>query len=201
MERYSRITRMAITALGCLILGCGIGLCDHAGLGTDPFTVLLVGMQVQLGGTVGTLNLIVCLIMLVIAWLTDRKLISLISFLAVVCSSAGIDLMGMVFPGRSVALLPSILFLGAGELLYSFGTAVAIVPEAGMDAYNAFLTSVSQLLHCSYKAARWGVEAVFLIGGFLLGGIVGAGTVVSLILTAPLVEWIANHLRQWLISR
>ena len=56
--------RWAITALGCFILGIGIGFCDLSKLGTDPFTVLLVGMHVQLGGTIGLMNILVNIFMI-----------------------------------------------------------------------------------------------------------------------------------------
>ena len=50
---------MIIASIGCFILGIGIGMCDLARLGTDPFTVLLVGMQAKIGLTLGIMNVIV----------------------------------------------------------------------------------------------------------------------------------------------
>ena len=165
---------MCVTAFACLLLGTGIGLCDYAGLGTDPFTVFLVGMQRNIGFTVGTLNLAVCLIMIIFAFFAYRSKVSIVTFLATFFTSAGIDLVGL--------LLRHPVF--------------AIVPDAGIDPYNAFLSSLQKLSGHSYKTVRWIVEILFLITGYLLGGVVGIGTAVSLAAIAPLVEFFVIRLKK-----
>lgn len=196
MSDKNRIKRMCITAFACLLLGTGIGLCDYAGLGTDPFTVFLVGMQRNIGFTVGTLNLAVCLIMIIFAFFADRSKVSIVTFLATFFTSAGIDLVGLMLRHPVSSAAASCLFLVAGELLYAFGTALAIVPDAGIDPYNAFLSSLQKLSGHSYKTVRWIVEILFLITGYLLGGVVGIGTAVSLAAIAPLVEFFVIRLKK-----
>lgn len=202
--------RMVIAAIGCLILGIGIGLCDHAKLGTDPFTVLLVGMQRHLhfsigsrviSVTIGSLNLAVSLLMVVFGYLVDRKMISIASFLATLFMSGGIDLVGVVFPAPVSGQLAPYLFLLIGELFYVSGAALSIHANAGYDPYNAFLIGIQKLTGYKYKTVRWSVEIVFLIAGYLLGGIIGIGTAVSWLLSAPLIERLVSILeKKWPLS-
>ncbi len=196
MKNWPRMKRMCVTALGCFLLGSGIGLCDRAGLGTDCFTVFLVGMQSVFGLTIGQLNMAVNLLMIAVGFLIDRSMISVVTFAAMAATSIGIDSVSLLMPVRCTSLTSAIPVLLIGQLIYSFGTAVAIIPEAGFDPYNAFLIGLQKVFRCSYKVIRWGVELLFLAGGWALGGIVGAGTVLSLIVTGPLVEWIASFLRK-----
>ena len=187
---------MCITAFACLLLGIGIGLCDHAKLGTDAFTVFLVGMQKQIGFTIGTLNLAVCLLMIVFAFFVYRSKVSIVTFLATFFTSAGIDAVGLLLPHPVSSVAAAALFLLFGEVLYAFGSALAMVPDAGCDPYNAFLSSLQKLSGFSYKWVRWTVEILFLISGYFLGGIIGVGTAVSLIATAPLVEFFVSRLKK-----
>ncbi len=196
MAKKKRTERMCITAAGCLILGIGIGLCDHAALGTDPFTVFLVGLQRNVGFTVGSLNLVVNLLMIAFAYFVDKQKVSIVTFLATLFTSAGIDAIGFLFSQPVTGRLSAILFLLIGELFYVLGCALSIAPDAGCDPYNAFLLSVRKLTNAKYKTVRWIVELLFLISGYLLGGIVGIGTAFSLIATAPLVERAVRIIRR-----
>lgn len=195
MQNATRLQRMLFTACGCYLLGLGIGLCDHAGLGTDPFTVLLVGMQVHIGGTIGILNAGVNFLMILFGLYADRSMVSMATFAAMVMTSLGMDTVGFVAAGRSQNMVSAGLFLAIGILIYSFGAAMAIAPDAGYDPYNCFLIGLQKLTHGSYKVIRWSVEIVFLTVGWMLGGIVGVGTVLNLILVAPFVELFAGKLR------
>ena len=198
MFTQDQIRRRFITACGCLVLGIGIGFCDHALMGTDPFTVFLVGLQRHVGFTVGTLNLAVCLLMIVFVLFVDRSKIGIVTFLATVFTSIGIDFVGFLFPNQVSGALMAWLSLIAGELLYVLGTSMAMVPDTGIDPYNAFLTSLQKLTGWTYKTVRWTLEILFLFAGGLLGGIIGIGTVVSLLATAPLVELISPKLKELL---
>ncbi len=86
----------------------------------------------------------------------------------------------------------------AGILVYSTGSAMAIASAAGYDPYNCFLIGLQKLLKYPYRVIRWGVEIIFLAAGWLLGGIVGIGTVLSLIAIAPLVDLISKNLKKLL---
>ena len=180
--------RMVIAGIGCLLLGIGIGMCDHAQLGTDPFTVLLVGLQKHIGFTVGTLNLAVNLLMIAFGYMVDRNMISIASFLATLFTSIGIDLVGLVFPNPVGGMMTAVIFLLIGELLYVTGASLSIHANAGYDPYNAFLIGLQKCTGWSYKIVRWVVEIVFLFAGYLLGGVIGIGTAAALIASAPLIE-------------
>ncbi len=187
MKNQSLWKRWAFTALGSFVFGIGIGICDLAMLGTDPFTVLLVGLVKQFGFTIGIMNTAVSLLMILFTFCTERSMVSPVTFAAMFAASAGIDAVRL--PGITVQeMWARILLLGVGVFLYAFGCAAAIVPEAGYDAYNGFLISLQKLTSHSYRRVRWTVEIVFLVGGRLLGGVIGIGTLACFGFVGPLVE-------------
>ena len=189
---------MIIASIGCFILGIGIGMCDLARLGTDPFTVLLVGMQAKIGLTLGIMNVIVCLMMIAFAWFVDKTMISAVSFLSMICTSAGIDVITLLFKTPPADRILAFLLLLAGVVVYAAGTGLAITPEAGYDSYDAFLIALQKLSGRSYKEVRWCVEIVFLAVGALLGGRIGIGTLVTFAATGPLVELLHRLFRRHL---
>ena len=199
LEMKRDVRRMAVTALGCFIFGIGIGLCDHAQLGTDPFTVMLDGMQKNIGLTIGIMNMGVNLCQILFAWCVDKKMISVVSFLAMVCTSIGIDTVGFLFPSLPANELTAFLFLILGELVYASGSALAITPAAGYDPYNAFLLSIQKLTQQRYQVVRWGVELLFLVIGLLMGGLAGIGTLVTFLATGPIVERLLPVFRKRII--
>ena len=186
---------MCMTAAGCFVLGIGIGICNFAGLGTDALTVFEAGLQNKIGGTLGIMNLAVCLVMIVFGYFVDKSMISAVTFAAMIMTSLGIDAVGFVLPGRLTSIGLGLAVLAAGEILYALGCAIAIVPGAGYDPYNAFLMGLKKLTGKSYKVVRWSAEIIFIAVGWLLGGIVGIGTVLCSIVTGPLVELCARQLR------
>lgn len=172
MKDTSIYRRWLITAIGCSVLGVGIGFCDFAQLGTDPFTVLLVGLVKQFGFTIGLMNIAVNLLRILFAFSVNRKLVSAATLIGMFSTSIGIDSVSWLNLSANTPEL-RVLTLAGGVLLYALGCALSIFPDAGCDSYNAFLLSAMKLCGKSCRVIRWITEAVFLLAGGLPGGVIG----------------------------
>ena len=85
--------------------------------------------------------------------------------------------------------------LGVGLLLFGIGTALYIGAGLGAGPRDSLMLVGARRLHCASGRARV-IEISVLVVGFLLGGVVGIGTVLFAALIGPAVE--ASF---WLLSR
>jgi uncharacterized membrane protein YczE len=180
--------KMTISAVGCLIIGIGIGICEHAQLGTDPMTVLLVGLYKHMSLGLGTINILLSLAQIIAAYFLDASTISLATFVAMIMVSAGIDL--AVWLNLGPAVLPwNLPWLVLGILVYALGGALSQYPHCGYSPYDVVIFGIQKHTGGSYHTIRWAVDLSYLASGWLLGGVVGIGTVLILLLTGKLIEW------------
>ena len=181
--------RAAVAAFGCLILGIGIGICEHAQLGTDPMTVLLVGLHNHMPAvSLGEIKIVLSLIQIAIAFFLDASTISIVTFIAMIAISAGIDL--AVWLNLGPAVLPwNLVWLLLGILVYSLGGALIQYPQCGYSPYDVLIFGIQKHTGGKYHTIRWAVDLTYLGSGWLLGGVAGIGTVLILLLTGKLIEW------------
>ena len=195
MKTETLLKKYVIVAAGSLLLGMGIGFADLAALGTDPFTVFLTGTYRRVGVSLGTMNLIINFMQIVMAFMVRRDAVSAATVIAMIGTSAGIDLPGLI--GIPVLPLPAgALWLVSGLMLYSLGIALTQIPKCGYSPYDAYILSLIKLFPCEYHVMRWITDLIFVVTGWLLGGTVGIGTIVFLIFTGRLVEIILDFLEK-----
>ncbi len=195
MKNEPLIKKYLTAAAGALLLGIGIGFADLAAMGTDPFTVFLTGTYRRLGVTLGTMNLIVNLAQILLAFFVRRDTVSAATIIAMIGTSAGIDIPRIL----GIPSLPSpagTVWLVIGLMIYSFGIALTQLPQCGYSPYDAYIYSLIRLFPCAYHTMRWITDLLFVVIGYLLGGTIGIGTVVFLIFTGRLVEIFLDYLKK-----
>ncbi len=78
--------------------------------------------------------------------------------------------------------------LVAGTVGFAVGTALYIGAALGPGPRDGLMTGIARRGY-SVRAARTFIEIVALAIGWLLGGVVGVGTVVFSLAVGPLVQW------------
>lgn len=155
---------------GSLLLGAGIGICNQAVWGMDPFDVMTTGISTQLQINMSVVNLSIYILMCIGAFFLDRKQLSLWTCTAPFVTSFGIELILRAVPEMNRNM------------------AAAIEAGIGKSPYDAFIYGIMARTGKSYAQIRWGVDGFCLIAGVCLGGSWGLGTVVSLLAVGKLME-------------
>lgn len=193
--KNSLLKRYILFTLGVVIFGIGISFSVKSGLGSNPLTVLVMGVDVHVPLSMGTCNLLVGIVMTVFGYILDREDITLATFICLFGSSYAIDLGVMIVPdchGFVMQFIYSII----GLLLYTFGLSVQIQSKAGLSNYDAFVFGMNKILNkMKHHQVRWIVDGTFLVSGFLLGGTVNLGTVEMLAFSGLLIEFFIKHLK------
>mgnify|MGYP003293921622 CR=1 FL=1 len=79
--KNSLLKRYILFTLGVVIFGIGISFSVKSGLGSNPLTVLVMGVDVHVPLSMGTCNLLVGIVMTVFGYILDREDITLATFI------------------------------------------------------------------------------------------------------------------------
>jgi len=88
----------------------------------------------------------------------------------------------------SNALAVRVMCLLLGQVVLSIGAALLIELRLGVNGLDALLLTLERKTHIRYVYLRTAVDAMYALLGFLFGGIVGLGTVLSILSTGYLVS-------------
>lgn len=171
-------------------VGCGVGIFLQCGLGSDPIGILCDGISRSLGIQFGNASLLYNVIVIVLALLVAKKNMGAGTIVYAVCSGYFIDfyswlLSPLQLSGRQMAI--RLLAYLIGELLFAFALALLIRFELGMNALDALLYKLEEKTSVKYAILRTGTDFLYTATGFLLGGVFGIGTVLSILFTGTLV--------------
>lgn len=180
--------RLVIVVVATLLSALAVNLFIECNIGSDTLTVLLDGMHKSLGVSVGLASFCVSIVFLAAGFLLNRKSIGfssiIYSFLVgpfinwIHPFIANMELADLsLFIKIVIVILANLCFSMTYVLLMNFGN--------GMYALDAILRYTELKFGIRYDFGRIGVDAIFLSTGFLIGGIVGVGTVIAFALTGP----------------
>jgi uncharacterized membrane protein YczE len=184
--------RLPRLLLGLVLCGLGIASMVAADLGLGPWDVLHQGLSLRTGIPIGTVNILVGLVVLTV-WLPLRERPGLGTLLNVIVIGVVIDLTLLVLPTPDGLLLRAAM-MAAGPLLFGIGSGFYIGAGLGPGPRDGLMTGLARLRGWPVGAVRAGLEITVLVGGWLLGGSVGAGTVVFALGIGPVVQ---VSLRRW----
>ncbi len=170
---------------GLVLYGISDAMLLLARLGVDPWDVLHQGLARQTGMQTGTWTIIVGAAVLLL-WPPLRQRPGIGTLCNVVVIGAVIDLMLTIAPSPH-GLAVRIAVLVSGVVLNGIATGLYIGAGLGPGPRDGLMTGLSARGH-SIRVVRTGIEAAVLLTGWLLGGNVGAGTVLYAVSIGPLAH-------------
>ncbi|WP_417231319.1 YczE/YyaS/YitT family protein [Brevundimonas sp.] len=180
------IRRLLQLHLGLALFGVSLALMVRATLGLDPWTVFQQGLTDITGLTLGQLSIAIGVVVM-LAWIPLRQKPGYGTL-------ANIVVIGLVIDA-SLAVLPVFEGLGlraammvSGVVLNAVASAAYIGAGMGPGPRDGLMTGLHQRLGWSIRVSRLSIEASVLAAGWLLGGVVGVGTVLYAVALGPLVQ-------------
>ena len=187
--------RSIILMIGLMIAHLGVTFFLLSDLGADPFNVLVQGVYRRLdllfaGGVLshGRTHLAISLLILLILLFVDKSYIKIGTVLCMVCGGPIIDaftwLLGFILP-QELHLVFRVLMLVAGCVILAYGMTIVIQSDAGTGPNDLVAVVLADKIHRNFGIVRLIVDAIFTLLGFVLGGVVGVGTIVCVALVGP----------------
>lgn len=164
---------------GSAVSSVGIAMMLQANVGLEPWSVLQQGMAQTFGITYGTASMIVGAAVIAVAVLCGESFgvgtVGNILLCGVMID--GLLLLGWIPPVER--FLPGVLLLLAGLELLAVGTWMYMKSALGAGPRDSLMVALARKTGWSVGACRAATELLVIAAGWLLGGQVGAGTVIA----------------------
>ena len=186
LPRHDLPQRVLRLVGGLVLFGLGIGLMVRADLGLGPWDVLHQGVSERSGLAIGRVTILTGVAVLLL-WLPLRERPGLGTLLNVLLIGLVVDAtLAVVGEQDAMAVRVALLLVGA----YAFGPGSGLYIGAGLGPgpRDGLMTGLARRGH-SVRAVRTGIELAVVAVGALLGGSIGAGTVLFALTIGPNVHW------------
>ncbi|MDA2957888.1 MAG: hypothetical protein O3B66_06620 [Actinomycetota bacterium] len=165
-------------------VGVGIALMVTADLGVAPADVLSTGGAERLGIGVGTMGWISGAVITSVAWIMGRRpQWGTLWGTFVVGLSVNLNLAWL---SETESMVWRIVMFVIGLSIIYLGITVGVSTMLGTGPIELLMLALTDR-GASVQVSRWGIEAVILTAGAILGGQVGVGTVVFVVLAGPVL--------------
>lgn len=183
--RISTIQRVGQLLAGLWLFGASVALLVRADLGLDPWDVLHQGLSERTGISIGLV--VVATSMMVLAlWLPLRQQPGVGTLANVVVVGLSLD-WTLTFLPLPTGLAWRVAFLLTGIVANGVATGLYICARLGPGPRDGLMTGLAAR-GLSVRVARTAIEVTALLGGWLLGGTVGVGTLAYAVAIGPLVQ-------------
>ena len=164
---------------GLFMMGIGSSLIVQSNLGNPPWTVLAQGISLQAGITLGWAFFIVsCFVLLI--WLPLKVTPGFGTLANTVFFAASLQL-GVTLISLQKDFELSILMIFCGISLVGFGTALYISCGLGSGPRDGWMIGLLEITGVRIWKIRFVIVCFALLGGYLLGGKVGVGTILVML--------------------
>jgi len=179
--------RLAQLYAGLVLYGVSMALQIRAGLGLDPWDVFHQGVADRTGLSFGMVVIVVGAAVL-LAWVPLRQRPGIGTVSNVFVIGGAVDgALALIPDAGSTAVGVAMLVAGVG--LNGVAAGAYIGAGLGPGPRDGLMTGLTRRTGWSIRLVRTGIEVAVLSVGWLLGGVVGLGTVAYAILIGPLVQF------------
>jgi uncharacterized membrane protein YczE len=161
------------------MMGIGGSLSVQSNLGNPPWTVLAQGISRQAGISLGwAFSIVSCFVLLI--WLPLKVTPGFGTIANTVFFAASLQLgVTIISPQENFEL--SLLMVICGISMVGFGTALYISCGLGSGPRDGWMIGILDRTGIRIWKIRFVIECFALLGGYLLGGTVGLGTVLVML--------------------
>lgn len=181
------LRRLPQLLLGLALYGFSLAATVRASLGVNPWSVLNEGLENCTALSFGTVSAALGVLVLLL-WipLKQRPKVGTLANIAVVACSSDL---GLLLIPQHLGLPTRVGLLGAGVLLNGLSVAVYVGARFGPGPRDGLMTGASAATGRSLRLVRTLIEVTVLVVGWLLGGTVGAGTVLYALAVGPITQF------------
>jgi uncharacterized membrane protein YczE len=172
--------------LGLYLVGLGLAMMIHTGLGVPPWDVLSQGLQVQTGWSFGTCAVVISAIVLLI-WIPIKQQPGIGTIINAVLIGPFADLSKPLMPELD-GWLANLVWMALGLFSVALGAGLYISANLGAGPRDGLMVGLTRVSGWPFWVIRTIGESVVLITGWLLGGTVGIGTALFAISIGTLMQ-------------
>lgn len=194
--------RLAVLFAGIGIMGPGVALFKLSLMGNDPHTAMMIAIGDRLGVNFSIILFIANCVWFFVEWCFGKDLIGIGTFvnwffvgtLASLCEKAVLS--AWIIPEEAG---PRLCLMLAGVVSLSLACALYQTADMGIAPYDALSIILSRVNGQSYSRCRIFTDFLCVIAAFLLGGLLGIGTLVCAVGLGPFIAFFSVKVARRLI--
>lgn len=178
----SVLRRLGTLVLGLVLVACGVATMIRAELGVAPFDVLTTGVAEATGLDIERAVMLLPLLFTLLGWALGRRP-GPGTVLAVVLVGPVLGVVLQLLPEQEL-MATRLPLLATGLLLVVAGVTAVIVAELGPGPAEVVMLAIHDR-GVPLASSRIAIEVACVALGWVLGGQVGAGTIVVALVVGP----------------
>ena len=182
--RFGR--RLSQLMVGLVLYGWSMAMLVRSGLGLDPWDVFHQGLTHHVPLSFGQVTIAVGALVLLL-WIPLRQRPGIGTVLNVFVIGIAADIGLAVMPDVT-ALLGQVAMLAGGVVFNGLAGALYVGARLGPGPRDGLWVALTKRTGHSIRLVRTVLEVTIVAIGWLLGGVVGIGTVVYAVAIGPLVQ-------------
>lgn len=187
--------KIVVIVIGSMIAAYGITLALYAGLGGATLAVLWQGLSETFHMSIGMASFMVALGMILFVVIYDRSQIHIGTVLYQIVYSACVDLFANCHIYSRYVWVNFLIML-LGVILFAVGTGLYASASLGRGSYEAVTFALAEKNNWQVKIVRMILDIVMVVVGVLLGGKFGICTIVTVIISGPVIHLVNARSKQ-----
>lgn len=187
--------KIVVIVLGSMIAAYGITLALYAGFGGATLAVLWQGLSETFHMSIGMASFMVALGMILFVVIYDRSQIHIGTVLYQIVYSACVDLFANCHIYSRYVWVNFLIML-LGVILFAVGTGLYASVSLGRGSYEAVTFALAEKNNWQVKIVRMILDIVMVVVGVLLGGKFGICTIVTVIISGPVIQLVNVRSKQ-----
>jgi len=185
------------TFAATLLISSGVVLFINCELGADPITVFYDGLLRAFGIPVSVSDQVLMLILLILAFILNREAVGVntvvFTLLIGICIEIPTRILEpFMIPQRGIFVRAALML--TAQLLLCTGYAWMQTFDSGISSEDAVLYTLVKKWNTRYMVIRVLSDVIYIVTGFLLGGVVGVGSLFAVFTTGFLIEKIKSFI-------
>lgn len=170
-------------------MSVGIILIKRSELGLFAWGVFHDGLSQVTPLSFGMVTIFLGFIILAFSVLVFKTNVGIGTFANIAFVGPMLDIIDFSFSYIPETMTMRIVLFVVGILLMTFGRAYYISTRLGAGPRDGLFVGISRTTQVDVKYVKPGIELVVLLSGFLLGGVAGVGTLITMVVSGYLVQW------------
>lgn len=182
---------LILYVLGIIILTLGISFTIQSNLGTSPFDAVLVGLSNRVGLTVGSWEFILAFLFIFCNALLQRKRPEFLCLLTAFITGLGIDLWLYLLHHfvQPELIISKLACLSIGIIVIGIGTAIYLQANFAPIPIDRFMLILRDITGMSILYSKTLISLAFLLFAIILNGPIGIGTILTVCLSGPILNY------------
>ena len=180
-----RLTTMIMLVIGLFLFGLGEAIIIGSGSGVSPWTVLAQGISKRSDFSIGMATFFISIAILIF-WIPLKQVPGIGTILNAIIIASAIDLTLPYLP-QPDDIIFKIIQACFGILVVGLGSGIYLCSNLGPGPRDGLMIGLQKQTNASLPAIRTIIELLAVISGWLLGGVVGIGTILFVFGVGPCV--------------